>query len=292
MKLLITGAKGQLGSELLYMLKNMDCSLGEIDKHYSNAEIMALGSNELNITDISAVRDAVREFKPEIIINSAAYTNVDGCEDNIDTAFSVNALGARNVAMAAQEVESKLVHISTDYVFSGDGNIPYKEFDQTLPQNIYGKSKLLGEVYVREFCDRYFIIRTSWLYGSNGKNFVKTILGAAKQRQYLEVVDDQTGSPTNAEDLAYHILQIAVTDEFGLYHCSGNGECNWYEFAVNILRLAGIDCPVRPIKTIQLGRAAKRPSYSVLDNMMLRCTIGDRMRNWEDAIESFIKELK
>jgi len=292
MKMLITGAKGQLGSELLCIAKERNCSLGAVDRYYNNSDIMALDSDDMDITDLSAVRSVVRELRPDIIINTAAYTNVDGCETYIDTAFRVNALGARNVAIAAREAGSKLVHISTDYVFSGDGNIPYREHDQTSPRSIYGKTKLLGEEYVREFSDKYFIIRTSWLYGKSGKNFVRTILGAAKEKDHLDVVDDQVGSPTNAEDVAYHALKIAMTDEYGLYHCSGNGECSWYEFAIMILKLAGIECPVIPIKTAQLGRAAKRPAYSSLDNMMLRCTVGDEMRNWEDAIKHFIKGMQ
>jgi len=250
---------------------------------------MALGSHDMDITDMKAVKNTVSEFRPDIIINTAAYTNVDSCEKEKDIAFRINALGARNVAIAAQEVNSKLVHISTDYVFSGDGSIPYREYDQASPKSIYGKTKLLGEEYVREFCGRYFIIRTSWLYGKNGRNFVGTILRAAEEKEYLEVVDDQTGSPTNAEDLAYHILKIAATDEYGVYHCSGNGECSWYEFALRILMLSGVDCPVKPIKTNRLDRAAERPAYSVMDNMMLRCTVGDRMRNWEEAIEHFLR---
>jgi dTDP-4-dehydrorhamnose reductase len=270
----------------------MNCSLGGVDNYYKDAEITALNSTDLDITNLMRVKSAVGERKPDIIINAAAYTNVDGCESDVGLAFKVNALGARNVAIAAQETGSKLAHISTDYVFSGEGSTPYREYDRALPKSIYGKTKLLGEDYVREFCSRYFIVRTSWLYGMNGKNFVKTIMGAAKVKDYLEVVDDQVGCPTNAEDLSYHILKLAITDEYGLYHCSGNGECSWYEFASVILKLAGIDCPVKPIKTSQLGRAAKRPEYSSLDNMMLRCTVGDEMRNWEDALEHFIKGLQ
>ncbi|HQO42943.1 MAG TPA: dTDP-4-dehydrorhamnose reductase [Bacillota bacterium] len=291
MKMLITGAAGQLGSELLRITKEMNCSLGAIDRSYNNPDIMALGAKELDIADLPAVRNIVGRFRPDVIINTAAYTNVDGCEKEAEAAFKVNALGARNVAIAAQETNSKLIHISTDYVFPGGGSTPYREYDKTSPKSIYGKTKLLGEEYVREFCKKYFIIRTSWLYGRNGRNFVRTILSEAKEKQYLEVVDDQKGCPTNAEDLAYHILKIAVTDEYGVYHCSGNGECSWYEFAIKILEIAGIDCPVKPIKTNQLDRAAERPAYSVMDNMMLRLTVGDDMRSWEAAIEHFIKGL-
>ncbi len=291
MKILITGAKGQLGSELLHIVKKMNCFLGSVDRCYNNADIVALNSQELNITDLSAVRSTIREFGPHVIINTAAYTDVDGCETDMDTAFKVNALGARNVAIAAQTVGSKLVQLSTDYVFAGNGNLPYREYDQAAPGNIYGKTKLLGEEYVREFCDKYFIIRTSWLYGRNGSNFVRTILRAAKEKPCLNVVDDQIGSPTNAEDLVYHILKIALTDEYGICHCSGNGECSWYDFTLKILQAAELDCPVTPVKTSQLGRAAKRPAYSALDNMMLKCTLGDEMRNWEDAINHFIKGL-
>ena len=245
---------------------------------------------ELDITTLNDVRNFITNYAPDIIINCAAYTNVDKCETDFENAFKVNSLGARNLALASQNTKIKLVHISTDYVFNGRGTVPFKEYDLPDPASVYGKTKLLGEQYIRENCSRYFIVRTSWLYGLYGKNFVYTILKAAKERGHLDVVNDQRGNPTNAEDLAYHILKLALTGEYGTYHCSGNGECSWYDFACKIVDYAGIDCTVSPMASENLNRAAKRPEFSSLDNMMLRCTVGDNMRHWEDALKSFIQK--
>ena len=229
---------------------------------------------------------------PNIAINCAAYTNVDSCEDNYELAFKVNSLGARNLAIACEKIKAKLIHISTDYVFEGNGQVPYKEYDLNNPVSVYGKSKLLGERYVKEFCSRYFIVRTSWLYGYSGNNFVKTIIKAAKEKRQLQVVDDQIGNPTNAEDLAYHILKLLLTEEYGIYHCTGSGECSWYDFACKIVEFSNIDCKVDRMKSDKLNRKAKRPYFSSLDNMMLRCTIGDEMRNWQEALKVFINTLR
>jgi dTDP-4-dehydrorhamnose reductase len=165
------------------------------------------------------------------------------------------------------------------------------QYCPTSPTSVYGKTKLAGENFVREFCSRYFIIRTAWLYGYNGNNFVKTIIKAAKERGSLTVVHDQVGNPTNAEDLAHHILKVASTEQYGTYHCTGNGECSWYEFACKIVEFANIDCKVEPVTSEQYVRPAKRPEYSSLDNMMLRCTVGDEMRPWEEALKMFISNL-
>jgi len=292
MKLLITGGKGQLGLQIRSIIERGKSEIGEIDEIYKNAEIIYVSHDELDITILKDVLEYIEKYRPDIIINCAAYTNVDRCESDIDTAFKVNAIGPRNLAIAAQRVGAKLLHVSTDYVFNGTGDIPFREYDIPQPINVYGKTKLLGEQYVREFCDKYFIVRTAWLYGKYGKNFVYTILNAAKEKGYLEVVNDQRGNPTNAEDFAYHILKLVLIDEYGIYHCTGKGECSWYDFACKIVEYAGINCTVVPITSDKINRAAKRPSYSSLDNMMLRCTIGDKMRNWEDALKVFIDDLK
>jgi dTDP-4-dehydrorhamnose reductase len=292
MKLLITGAKGQLGLQIQAIIERGKSELGEIDDRYNDVEIRFVFHYELDITILKDVLEYINEYKPDIIINCGAYTNVDKCESDVDTAFKVNAIGPRNLAIAAQKVGAKLLHVSTDYVFNGTGSVPFREYDIPYPISIYGKTKLLGEQYIREFCDKYFIVRTAWLYGKYSKNFVYTILNAAKERGYLEVVNDQRGNPTNAEDLAYHILKLVLTDEYGIYHCIGKGECNWYDFACKIVEYAGINCTIVPITCDKINRAAKRPSYSSLDNMMLRCTIGDKMRSWEDALKAFIDDLK
>lgn len=288
MKILITGAKGQLGTQLSEILKAGTTELGVIPERFIGAEVYGYSSKDLDVADLSAVRAAVAGIRPDLIINSAAYTNVDGCETDRDRAFRVNALGPRNLAMVAEEAGARLVHISTDYVFSGTGSEPFAEYDLTDPQSIYGKSKLAGEENVKTFCSRHFIVRTSWLYGLYGGNFVKTIMKAGKERGALQVVDDQKGNPTNVEDLCYHILKLADTEEYGVYHCTGAGECSWYDFARLIIEYAGIDATVAPVTTDQFPRPARRPAYSSLDNMMLRVTVGDDMRPWQDALRSFM----
>ncbi|QLY79144.1 dTDP-4-dehydrorhamnose reductase [Clostridium intestinale] len=292
MKVLITGAKGQLGKQITNILRNGQSEIGKLPAEYENVEIIGVDVDVLDITDINAVRSYLTDVKPEIIINCAAYTNVDACESNEDLAFKINALGPRNLAIISNEVNAKVVHVSTDYVFSGEGTVPFKEYDETIPVSVYGKTKLAGEKFVREIADKYYIIRTAWLYGYEGSNFVYTIIKAGKEKGYLTVVDDQRGNPTNAEDLSHHMLKVAVTEEYGTYHCTGTGECSWYDFASKIIEFSNIECKVDPVTSNDYVRAAKRPSYSSLDNMMLRVTVGDEMRNWEDALKVFLKNKK
>lgn len=291
MKILITGAKGQLGTQIIKMISSGNSELGPIDEIYENAEVIGVDIDTLDIANLDAARKYIIEVKPDVIINCAAYTNVDGCEVNEDLAFKANTIGPRNLAVISEEIGAKLIHISTDYVFAGNGTKPYREYDLPNPNSVYGSTKYLGEQYVREFCTRYFIVRTAWLYGYYGKNFVKTIMKAAKENGKLDVVDDQRGNPTNAEDLAYHLLKLALTEEYGVYHCTGTGECSWYDFACKIVEYAGIECTVNPATSEKINRAAKRPSYSSLDNMMLRCTVGDEMRQWEEALKVFVKNI-
>jgi dTDP-4-dehydrorhamnose reductase len=292
MRILVTGANGQLAGELCFVLKNNSAELGNIDIVYSTSQILYADKSRLDITRLEDVIYFVKQYRPHIVINCAAYTNVDKCESDFENAFKVNSIGPRNLAMACEKVSARLVHISTDYVFNGIGNVPFREYDTVSPASVYGKTKLLGEQYVRENCRKYFIVRTSWLYGIYGKNFVYTILKAAEEKRYLEVVNDQIGNPTNAQDLVYHILRLMLTEEYGIYHCTGNGECSWYDFASEIIKCSGIKCSIIPINSFQLQRPAKRPEYSSLDNMMLRCTIGDKMRQWQDALKSFIENCE
>lgn len=238
MRILTTGSRGQVGSQLIDIINRGRTEIGEISQEIKNAKIIGTGSNELDISNYTEVRSFINEIKPDIVINAAAYTNVDGCETNEELAFKVNALGAKNLAIACEDIGAKLVHISTDYVFSGIGNKPFREFDETSPQIVYGKSKNMGDNFVREFSSKYFIVRPSWVYGYNGKNFVYTIMKTAKEKGDLEVVNDQMGNPTNAEDLVYHILRIIETEEYGIYNCAGHGECSWYDFACKIVELA------------------------------------------------------
>jgi dTDP-4-dehydrorhamnose reductase len=291
MKILITGSRGQVGSQLITILNKGMSEIGDIPKEIKNAEIVGKNSYELDITDFDKVKNIIREIKPDVVINAAAYTNVDDCETNQEKAFNVNAIGAKNLAIVCEDINAKLVHISTDYVFSGIGSKPFKENDETSPQSVYGKSKSMGDDFVREISSKYFIVRPSWVYGYNGKNFVYTILKAAKERGSLKVVNDQKGNPTNVEDIAHHVLKLITTEEYGIYHCSGHGECSWYDFACKIVELAKISCIVSPCTTDEYPSPTKRPAYSALDNEKLRSTVGDEMRKWEDALKVFIENV-
>lgn len=291
MKILITGAKGQLGSEIQRVLKTGKSEIGAIDPVFKNAKVAAVDI-EHDISNMQQVTQLVDSVKPDVIINCAAMTNVDACETDFSTAMKVNAIGPRNLAVAAERCGAKLIHISTDYVFSGDGYRPYVEWDVCNPQSIYGKSKRLGEEYALNFCSRCFVVRTAWLYGYEGKNFVKTIIKAAREKGSLMVVNDQRGNPTNANDFAHHILKLALTDEYGIYHCTGNGECTWFDFAKKIVESSNIPCEVNPCTTEEFPRPAKRPAYSSLENLMLKCTVGDEMRDWQTALEMYIKNLE
>lgn len=291
MKILITGSKGQLGNELLDIIKSGKAEIGEVSEAIKKSEVIALDVDELDITNLEQVKSKINDLKPDVIINCAAATNVDGCESNEDFAFKVNSIGPRNLAIASEEVGAKLVQVSTDYVFSGVGNKPLTEYDLTAPYSVYGKTKLLGENYVRELSSKYFIVRTAWLYGYVGHNFVYTMRRLGKEKECITVVNDQRGNPTHANDLAYHILKLIQTEEYGVYHCTGKGECTWYDFAKMIIELSGEKCEVKPCTSDEYVTPAKRPEYSSLDNMMLRCTVGDEMRDWKDAIKSFINRL-
>ncbi|WP_337574436.1 dTDP-4-dehydrorhamnose reductase [Fournierella sp.] len=291
MKILITGASGQLGTEIQRQLKNGGSALGPVPERLKNATVIATDVNELDITDRDATIAFVRRHQPDTIISCAAFTNVDGCETNPEAAFKVNAIGASNLAQAAERINARLIHVSTDYVFQGEGNKPLDESERVDPKSVYGKTKALGEEYVKNFCHRYFIVRTAWLYGYAGKNFVKTIVNAGKKFGKLEVVSDQLGNPTNAEDLAHHILQLAVSHDYGVYHCTGEGICSWYEFASEIIRLSGVDATVAPCTSAEYSAkhpaAADRPAWSALENRMLACTVGNHMRDWKVALADF-----
>ena len=289
MRILITGANGMLGRTL--------------QKKLADYTLIPTDLPDGDITDESAFDALVAREKPDVVIHCAAMTAVDDCESKQDLAYKLNALGSANVAGACARHGARLIAISTDYVFDGDGArasdgtvIPYTEWDACRPRSIYGKSKWLGEQYVREMCARSFVVRTAWLYGYVGGNFVKTMWRNGAKNGALTVVDDQRGNPTSATDLAYHLLKLACTEEYGIYHCTNQGVCSWYDFAVEIIRLAGINCTVTPCTTEEFqriaSRPARRPAYSALDNAMLRCTVGDEMREWKAALAEYIERLK
>ncbi|MDI3281117.1 MAG: dTDP-4-dehydrorhamnose reductase [Bacillota bacterium] len=294
MRVLITGGKGQLGRALVEAMEEENRAGGEGERW----EPFPYGREELDITSLAQVRRAVAELRPELVVHAAAFTNVDGCEEDPDRAFRVNALGTRNVALAAAEAGAALVYISTDFVFDGrqEGQPrPYTEFDRPNPLSVYGRSKLAGEEFVRTLHPRHYVVRTSWLFGHQGKNFVRTILELARTRPELAVVCDQVGSPTYAPDLARQLLRLVPTGLYGTYHISNKGSCSWYDFARQILAYAGrreprlAAVPVRPISTAELGRPAPRPSYSVLRNYCLELTIGDGMRPYQEALSEYLE---
>jgi dTDP-4-dehydrorhamnose reductase len=284
MKVLITGANGQLGTDLCKTLPGFD--------------VIALTHKDIAIMDMDSVRDALNKYRPDVIINTAAYNRVDDCETEPDKVFSVNSLGARNMAVMAQEIGAKLLHISTDYVFGGKAEqrtTPYTELDIPVPLNTYGKSKLAGENFVVHLCHKHFIVRTSGLFGvigsrSKGGNFVETMLKLAKEQGELKVITDQVLSPTYSKDLAKKIAQLITTEYYGIFHITNKGTCSWYEFTQEILRLAGLKTPVIPITSDQYPQKARRPRYSVLDNYHLRLLGMDDTRTWQEALKAYMIE--
>ena len=295
MKILITGCRGQLGTEIQKQLKLGESEIGPIPERLQNAEVVAVDLPDVDISRLQPTLDYISQLQPDVVINCAAFTNVDGCETNHDVAFSANAIGPRNLAMACERIGAKLLHVSTDYVFSGraNGGIPLDEADTPNPISAYGSTKLQGEKYVQQFCSRAFIVRTAWLYSYYGKNFVKTMVNAGRKVGALEVVNDQKGNPTNAVDLAHHILKLVVSHEYGIYHCTGEGVCSWYDFASEIIRLSGVNATVSPCTSAQYKAkhpaSADRPAWSALENRMLRCTVGDEMRPWQQALACFFE---
>ena len=288
-KILITGSDGQLGRALNQEYCGDDVEL--ISTDVTEGE----GILALDITNTKAVLDLVRSLRPDVIINCAAHTNVDKCEEQWDLAYKINAIGPRNLSIAARDTGAKLIHVSTDYVFVGNGNRPYTEFDEPNPVSAYGKTKLEGERFVKEFAEKYFILRTAWLYG-DGKNFVKTMLRLSENRDEVSVVSDQKGSPTSAAELARMIHYLEPTENYGTFHATCEGETNWAEFAEAIFAGAGKDTKVRHVTSEEYAAmnpaAAKRPAYSVLDNYMLRLTSDFKMADWRDALDVYLTSLR
>lgn len=280
LKVLITGCQGQLGRELCRQIV-------KLNQVHPQFQVLATDLDNLDITDAQQVQNLVTLEKPEVIINTAAYTKVDACEADERTAFRVNAHGARNLAVAGYNIGAKILQVSTDYVFDGNGNTPLREYDPVNPQNIYGKSKALGEKLVMTTNPRYYILRTAWLYGE-GPNFVRTILKLASERDELQVVNDQVGTPTSTVDLAKCILALTQTDYYGIYHGTCEGECTWYEFAKRVLGLKGINIKVKPVSTNEFNQSAKRPAYSVLENFMLDLVGLNSFRKWEEALFEYL----
>ncbi|MFA6142151.1 MAG: dTDP-4-dehydrorhamnose reductase [Candidatus Omnitrophota bacterium] len=296
-KVLVTGSNGMLGVDLCAELDKAfdvygaDIVRGDGVRHFSQCDI----------TDKKSVTVVIEKIKPDIVVHTAAMTDVDGCERDKDKAYNVNTAGAENVAKACAAAGATMIHISTDFVFDGTKKSgPYREDDEALPLSIYGDSKFKGEEAVIEGVKNYFILRTSWLYGKHGKNFVETIITKASGEDVLQVVNDQVGSPTYTKDLAGAIrvvidkissqLTAHSSQGCGIYHVSNSGSVSWYEYAKEVLKLTGSETEVVPISSEKLNRPAKRPAMSVLDNSKFTRFTGHKMRNWKDALKEYILE--
>ncbi len=277
LKVWIVGAEGQIGEAINEVLDPLEIEALNTDK------------NELDITQTDEVLRFGEIHRPDVIINCAAVTDVELCEREPEHAFRVNALGARNLSIVARKTGAKMVQLSTDDVFDGLASKPYTEFDETAPRTVYGKSKLAGERYVKEFTHKHFIIRSNWVYGK-GNNFVNRVLAAADAGQSLSVAEDQYGSPTSAKDLAGIILYLIMTNEYGTYHATCKGVCSRYEFAQEILRLAGKQEQLNPVPTPQSDLSSARPAYAVLDNFILRIIEVYDMPQWKDSLAEFMNE--
>ncbi len=296
MKVLVTGCNGQLGNELKRLFETGTAEIGPIPALYQDADVVYADVAQLDITDEDAVNAFFAAHEFDVVINGAAMTNVDGCETAEDAAYRVNALGPANLAKACASQGAKLVHISTDYVFPGNAAGERVETDETAPISAYGRTKLEGEKLALAANSKTFVVRTAWLYGYVGKNFVKTMLRLARDVGHMMVVDDQVGNPTSANDLAYEILKIAETENYGIYHCTNNGICSWAEFTRAIVARAGYDpAIVTPCTSDEYAEAhpdaARRPLFSALRNKHLEDTIGDEMRLWQDALDTFMANL-
>ncbi|MFH2011532.1 MAG: dTDP-4-dehydrorhamnose reductase [Pseudomonadota bacterium] len=276
-KILILGASGLLGNDLIKILRI---------KH----EVIGKDYKDFDITNKEITREKILDINPQIVVNLAGFTNVDGCETEVENAFMVNAEGAKNVALACEEGNIKLIHISTDYVFDGKRGEPYMEDDTPNPLNIYGKSKLKGEEYVKEITEDLLIVRTEWLYGKKGNNFVNIILKLTLVEKELKVVDDQIGSPTYTKDLAYAIGVMLELNLKGVYNITNRGTCSWYQFALKILELAHIESiKVTPVSSEIYNSPAKRPAYSVLNCSKFEKETGFTLRPWEYALAEYFE---
>ena len=278
MKILVTGGRGQLGHEILRLAG---------DAH----EILGVDLPQVDVANKDQIAAVVAEVQPEIVIHAAANTDVDGCELNPDLAWRNNALATRNIALACRQVDATLVYISTDFVFDGEKESPYDEFDLPRPINVYGRSKLAGEHYVVQIAPRFLIARTAWLFGHHGQNFVKAILQQAQEGERLRVVDDQIGSPTFAPHLARKILQLAEESAVGTYHVTNAGFCSWFEFAGKILETAGLEARLERISSSALNRTAARPRFSALENLVLRLDGCGLLPDWREALKEYFARV-
>ena len=282
MRILITGGKGMLGKDLEMVMKSE-----------SKNEMIVTDREELDITNIDETMKFVREVRPEVIINCAAYTNVDGCESDYDGAYKLNVTGAGNLAIAANEVNAAIMQISTDYVFDGNKGKSYLEHDKTNPLSVYGETKLAGEELVKNFCNKHYIVRTQWLFGKNGNNFVKTMQRLSNEKDCLMVVNDQFGSPTYTVDLCKAISELVTTPQYGTYHITNSEVVSWHEFTVEIMKQSGRSgISVEPCDTSQFPRPAARPAYSPLENYLWKSSGRKALRSFREALSDYLEDLR
>ena len=281
-RILVLGAKGMLGRDLMPLLRS---SL--------KGDVLGWDIEEINIENETSTVSAIEHLKPGVIINAAAYTDVDGCESRREKAFAVNAEGMRHVALGAQRCGATVVYLSTDYVFGGGKGAPYVEEDAPGPLNVYGASKLKGEEYVQQLTKDFLIVRTQWLYGRHGKNFVDTVLRLAREKKVLTIVDDQVGSPTYTVDLAKALSELVRQERRGIFNVVNKGSCSWFQFAKEIVRRSGMeDVEVLPISSKELNRPAVRPAYSVLSTEKLARETGITLRPWQEAVVAYLESVR
>ena len=279
MKVLVTGVKGQLGYDVAKELEKRGTSVVGVDV------------DEMDITDEAAVRRVISEVLPDAVIHCAAYTAVDAAQDNEEMCRKVNAEGTRYIAKMCKELGIKMLYISTDYVFDGQGTRPWEPDDERNPLSVYGQTKYEGELAVQNMLDKYFIVRITWTFGVNGKNFVKTMLRLSEKNSSIRVVNDQYGSPTATADLAVLLSDMIATDKYGIYHATNEGICTWYEFTCEIFRQAGIGVEVVPVTTAEYGAKAPRPANSRMSKDKLTANVFERLPSWQDALTRYLKEL-
>lgn len=285
MRVVVTGAGGQLGTDVVELFRS------------NGHEVLGCDRSKLDITNQAQCNQVIGAFQPEAVIHCAAYTAVDAAESDADRAYLINATGTRNIAVAAEKAGAKLVYVSTDYVFNGHAPVAYREYDNTDPQSVYGQSKRAGEILAQTLNSRYFIVRTSWVYGAHGNNFVETMLKLGQEKPELQVVHDQKGSPTYTVHLAQFFLELVDTERYGIYHASGTGECTWYEFTKEIFEQAEKTLNVKitanliPCGTEQFPRPAPRPSNSVMDHVSIRTNGFTDFPHWKDALSEFLNRM-
>ena len=279
MKVFVTGVKGQLGYDVM----------NELEKQ--GLEGIGVDIDEMDITDADQVNKVLKEAAPDAVIHCAAYTAVDAAEDNEEICRKVNAQGTENIAKVCEELDIKMMYISTDYVFNGQGERPWEPDDEREPLNVYGQTKYEGELAIEEHVKKFFTVRIAWVFGVNGKNFIKTMLNLGKTHDHLTVVNDQTGSPTYTYDLARLLVDMIQTDKYGRYHATNEGLCTWYEFACEIFKQAGMDVSVAPVSSDEYPAKAKRPSNSRMDKSKLTANGFQPLPTWQDALSRYLKEI-